>query len=76
MQRKKRIGKSAGPWLHPVPWSIAILVVIVVVLSMTSSQSALMFQNTAQLAGQVLSLGACCVQCHRANRLPWRRNAN
>lgn len=76
MQRKKRIDKSASPWLHPLPWSIVILVVIVVMLSMSSSQAALALQNTAQLAGQGLSLGACCIQCHCTNRRPRRRITN
>lgn len=76
MQRTKRIGKPASPWLHPLPWSIAILVVIVVVLSASSSRSALALQNAAQLAGQVLTLGACFIQCHCTNRRTRQKNAN
>lgn len=62
-----------GPWFHPLPWSIAVLVVIVVVLCFYSSRSAPVLYDTAQLAAQVLSLGACVIQCCWASERPWRK---
>ncbi|MFE3761250.1 hypothetical protein ACFXPI_05730 [Streptomyces sp. NPDC059104] len=76
MPHTKQIRRSVDPWLHPLPWSIAVLVVIVVVLCFYSSKSTPVLYNTAQLAAQVLSLGVCVIQCCWASERPWRKISN
>ncbi|MGW4775988.1 hypothetical protein ACWEPA_04925 [Streptomyces filamentosus] len=76
MLRIKSPRWPAGLWLRPLPWSIAILVVIVVVLSFYSSKSTPVLYDTAQLAVQVLSLGICIIQCCGVSKRPWRKTTN
>ncbi|MFF0748559.1 hypothetical protein [Streptomyces sp. NPDC004267] len=71
MPRTKSTRRSVGPWLRAFPWSMAILVVLVVVLCFSSSRSTALY-DTAQLAAQVFALSAgiipCCCVSRRSPR--------
>ncbi|MFF4101663.1 hypothetical protein [Streptomyces sp. NPDC001903] len=75
MPRTKSIRRSVGPWLRAFPWSTAILVLVVVVLCFYSSQSPALY-DTAQLAAQVLALGACIIPCCCVSRRSQRKISN